>query len=53
MLIPRYIREVAMDDAEFSQRLEALAQLPLAERADALGALYDDVKAMLDSSESD
>jgi len=42
-----------MDSDQWQQRLEALAELPLAERADALGAVYDDLHAMLDQPESD
>jgi len=33
------------------QRLDALIELPLAERADALGAVYDELKDMLDLPE--
>ena len=42
-----------MDSDQWQQRLDALAELPLAERADALGAVYDDLHAMLDHPESD
>lgn len=42
-----------MDSEQWQQRLDALQELPLAERADALGALYDELKDMLDHPESD
>jgi len=42
-----------MDSDQWQQRLDALAELPLAERAGALGAVYDDLHAMLDQPESD
>ncbi|MEL0223884.1 MAG: hypothetical protein VW960_05935 [Pontimonas sp.] len=42
-----------MDSTQWEERLDALRNLPLAERADALGALYDEVKDMLDQPESE
>ena len=42
-----------MDSTQWEERLDALRKLPLAERADALGALYDEVKDMLDQPESE
>lgn len=42
-----------MDSEQWQQRLEALQALPLAERADALGSVYDELKDMLDHPESD
>ncbi|MEK9602332.1 MAG: hypothetical protein VW917_01805 [Pontimonas sp.] len=42
-----------MDSTQWEERLDALRSLPLAERADALGALYDEVKDMLDQPESE
>jgi hypothetical protein len=42
-----------MDSEHWQQRLDALAELPLAERADALGAVYDELHTMLDQPESD
>ena len=37
---------------DFSAELERIAALPLAERADELGAVFDKVKDMLDSPDS-
>ncbi|MGA0847724.1 MAG: hypothetical protein ACO35C_04720 [Pontimonas sp.] len=42
-----------MDSKQWEERLDALRDLPLAERADALGALYDDMKDMLDQPDSE
>ena len=42
-----------MDSTQWEERLDALRNLPLAERADALGALYDEVKDVLDQPESE
>ena len=42
-----------MDSKQWEERLDALRNLPLAERADALGAMYDEVKDMLDQPESE
>ena len=42
-----------MDSKKWEERLDALRNLPLAERADALGALYDELKDMLDQPESE
>lgn len=42
-----------MDSEQWQQRLAALQALPLAERADALGAVYDELKDMLDHPEAD
>ncbi len=42
-----------MDSTQWEERLDALRNLPLAERADELGALYDEVKDMLDQPESE
>ncbi len=42
-----------MDSTQWEERLDALRNLPLADRADALGALYDEVKDMLDQPESE
>jgi len=42
-----------MDSKQWQQRLDAIQALPLAERADALGAVYDELKDMLDHPESD
>jgi hypothetical protein len=42
-----------MDSAQWQERLDALRELPLAERADVLGAVYDELKDMLDHPESD
>ena len=42
-----------MDSKQWKERLDALRNLPLAERADALGALYEEVKDMLDQPESE
>ena len=42
-----------MDSEQWQQGLDALQGLPLAERADALGAVYDELKDMLDHPESD
>ena len=42
-----------MDSTQWEERLDALRNLPLAERADALGALYDEVKDILDQPESE
>ena len=42
-----------MDSTQWEERLDALRNLPLAERADALGALYDEVKDLLDQPESE
>ena len=42
-----------MESTQWEERLDALRNLPLAERADALGALYDEVKDMLDQPESE
>ena len=42
-----------MDSTQWEERLDALRNLPLAERADALGALYDEVQDMLDQPESE
>lgn len=44
---------VSLDSEQWQQRLDALQALPLAERADALGAVYDELKDMLDHPESD
>lgn len=42
---------VNVDSEQWKQRLDALIELPLAERADALGAVYDELKDMLDLPE--
>ena len=42
-----------MDSEQWQQRLDALQALPLAERADALGAVYNELKDILDHPESD
>ncbi len=42
-----------MESGDWQKRLDAVQELPLAERADALGALYDELKDMLDHPESD
>ena len=42
-----------MDSEQWQQRLDALAELPLTERADALAAVYDELHTMLDQPESD
>ena len=42
-----------MDSEQWQKRLDALAELPLAERADALAAVYDELHTMLDQPESD
>lgn len=42
-----------MDSEQWQQRLDTLAELPLAERADALAAVYDELHTMLDQPESD
>ena len=42
-----------MDSEQWQQRLDALAELSLAERADALAAVYDELHTMLDQPESD
>jgi hypothetical protein len=38
---------------QWQQKVDALQALPLAERADALGALYDELAGLLDQPDSD
>ena len=40
-----------MDSEQWTQRLDAIHELPLAEHDDALGAVYDELKDMLDQPE--
>jgi hypothetical protein len=40
-----------MESEQWNARLEEAKALPLAERADALGAIYDELKEFLDQPE--